>query len=141
MRVFLDSSALAKRYVDEPGTERVLLLCRNADEIVLSVLCAPELISAFNRLRREGKLSSARYLRLKNELAADLEQATIVDLTPSVVHRTVSCLEHATLRTMDAIQVASASESLCDLFLTADRRQCGAATKLKLRTENVGDRN
>ncbi len=138
MRILLDSSALAKRYVSEPGTEQVLRRCREADEIVLSVLCVPELISAFNRLRREGKLSESRYRRLKSDLAADLEQATIIDLTPSVVHRTVFCLEHAPFRTLDAIHVASAIESLCDLFISADRRQCEAAARLKLRTENVG---
>ena len=141
MRVFLDSSALVKRYIDEPGKERVLQHCRDADEIVLSVLCAPELLSAFNRLRREEKISASNYRRLKIDLAADLEQATIVDLTPSVVHRTVSFLERAALRTLDAIQLASASESMCDLFLTADRRQCEAAARLKLRTENVGNLN
>jgi len=86
-------------------------------------------------------LSAARYRRLKRDFAADLEQAMIVDLTPSVVHRTVSCLEHAPLRTLDAIQVASAIESLCDLFISADRRQCEAAARLKLRTENVGNLN
>lgn len=141
MRILLDSSALAKRYVFEPGTEQVLRRCREADEIVLSVLCVPELVSAFNRLRREGALSASRYRRLKRDLAADLEQATIVDLTPSVVHRTVACLEHEPLRALDAIQVASALESLCDLFISADRRQCAAAARLKLRTENVGNLN
>lgn len=141
MRIFLDSSALAKRYIFEPGTEQVLRRCREADEIVLSALCVPELISAFNRLRREGKLTAARYRRLKGDLAADLEQATIVDLTPSVVHRTIFCLEHAPLRALDAIHAASAAESLCDLFISADRRQCEAAARLKLRIENVGGQN
>jgi len=44
MRILLDSSALAKRYVCEPGTEQVLSRCRDADEIVLSVLCVPALV-------------------------------------------------------------------------------------------------
>jgi predicted nucleic acid-binding protein len=139
MRLFIDSSALAKRYVSEPGTDAVLRRCLEADEIVLSVLCAPELISAFNRLHREKKISASAYRRLKDDLAADLAQATIVDLTPSVVNRTVFCLEREPFRALDAVQVASAMEFLCDLFITADRRQSAAATRLKLKTENVGD--
>ena len=38
MRLFLDSSALAKRYVLENGSDRVVELCREADEVVLSSL-------------------------------------------------------------------------------------------------------
>ena len=132
MRIFLDSSALAKRYVSEAGTEQVLRRCQEADEIVLSILCVPELISGFNRLRREGKLSAARYRGLKENLAADIEQATVLEFSPPVIDRTISCLEHAPLRALDAMQLASAIESRCRLFVTADRRQCEAAALLKL---------
>jgi predicted nucleic acid-binding protein len=137
MRIFLDSSALAKRYVAENGTERILTVCRQADEIALSVLCVPELISGFNRLKREGFLSSASYHSLKRDLAADLEQATVMELSPAIVDRTIFCLERASLRALDAIQLASAMESHCHLFLTADRRQHEAAHGLKVKTELV----
>ena len=138
MRIFLDSSALAKRYVSEAGTEQVLRLCQEADEIVLSVLCVPELISGFNRLRREGKLSAARYHGLKEDIAADIEQATVLELSAPVIDRTIFCLEHAPLRALDAVQLASAIESHCHLFVTADHRQCEAAAALKLKFEMVG---
>ena len=110
MRLFLDSSALAKRYVQEPGSERLLTLCRESDEIVLSSLCVPELISGFNRLRREKRLSVRDYRLLKRELAGDLDAATVVDVTPSVVDRAILCLERAPLRTLDAVHLASAME-------------------------------
>lgn len=135
MRIFLDSSALAKRYVEEPGTERVLSLCRGADEIILSGLCVPELISGFNRLRREEKLSPARYRALKRDLAADVEEASIVELTPLIIDRAITCLERAPLRALDAVHLASAIESMCDLFLTADRKQGQAAAQFSLKAE------
>ncbi len=137
MRLFLDSSALAKRYVEEPGTDRGLNLCRGAEEIILSSLCVPELISGFNRLRREEKLSLNRYRALKRELAADVEEATIIDLTPLIIDRTIACLERAPLRALDAVHLASAIESMCDLFLTADRKQGQAAAQLRLKVEAV----
>lgn len=137
MRIFLDSSALAKRYVEEPGSERLSLLCRDADEIVLSSLCVPELVSGFNRLKREGRLAAQRYGSLKRSLAADVDQALVVDLTPQAIHRAVDSLERASLRTLDAIHLACALESLCDLFLTADRRQGTAAIRLGLKTELI----
>ena len=50
MRVCFDSSAFAKRYINEPGTAEVLAWCDRADELVLSVIALPEMISAFCRL-------------------------------------------------------------------------------------------
>lgn len=137
MRFFLDSSALAKRYVAEAGTEQVLRRCREADEIILSTLCVPELLSGLNRLKRSGRLSAPRYRMLKRHLAADLEVAILVDLTPSVIERAIDCLERTPLRTLDAIHLAAALESGCDLFLTADRKQGEAAARLNLKAEIV----
>ena len=59
MRVFFDASAFAKRYVEEQGSEQVLQWCDRSTELALSVVVVPELISAFCRLRREGKLGPA----------------------------------------------------------------------------------
>jgi hypothetical protein len=61
VRAYFDSSALAKRYIVEPGTAEVLKHCSNASEILLSILCIPELISAFNRLAREKKITRIQY--------------------------------------------------------------------------------
>ena len=137
MRIFLDSSALAKRYVAEAGTEQVLRLCQEADEIILSTLCVPELISGLNRLKRDGKLSPSRYRALKRDLAADVDGATMVDLTPPIIDRAIACLERTPLRALDAIHLASALESMCDLFLTADHRQGEAATHLNLKVAPI----
>lgn len=138
MRLFLDSSALAKRYVEEPGSDKVLSLCCGAEEIILSSLCVPEIISGFNRLRREGNLSPARYRSLKRALAADVDEATIIDLTPLVIDRTIACLERSPLRASDAVHLASAIESMCDLFVTADHKQGQAASHLHLKVDSVG---
>lgn len=137
MSLFLDSSALAKRYLLEPGTEVVAARCREADEIIVSILSVPEVLSAFNRLRRERKIGARRYAALKRELAHDMEQATIVALDATVVRRTILCLEQSSMHTADAIHVASAIEAGSDLFLSADRRQCDAAASFKLRVEVV----
>ena len=137
MRIFLDSSALAKRYVAEAGTEQVLERCGEADEIVLSVIVLPELLSAFNRLRREGHLDLNGYTRLKDELTGDLAEATLVDLTPDVIATSIDCLERFTLRSLDALHLAAAVCSRVDLFVSSDRRQCQAARGSGLRVDEV----
>jgi hypothetical protein len=138
MRIAFDSSALAKRYVDEPGTSRVLDLCSQATEVIVSVLCVPEILSGLNRLRREGRLSSGGYLEAKTDLANDMAQATIVPVTSAVLSRAIELLEKAALRTLDAIHLAVAMDSTCDLFVSADVRQCEAASELGLKIERVG---
>jgi predicted nucleic acid-binding protein len=127
VRVFFDPSALAKRYVDEAGTAQVLDWCDRAGELVLAVTAVPELISAFCRLRREGRISVSQYRKLKAELLADLADALICELTPEVVQRTVDLLESYPLRGMDAIHVAAALSSRVEVFVSADARQCAAA--------------
>jgi uncharacterized protein len=138
MRIFLDASALAKRYLVEPGTESVVELCRQAEEIILSSICVVEVISGLNRLKREKKLAAKQYDQLKESLAADVSQATILDLSPPIISTAVSCLEHSALRAMDAIHVASAKESVCDLFVSGDDRQCHAARLLRMKVQRVG---
>jgi predicted nucleic acid-binding protein len=138
MRIAFDSSALAKRYVRESGTPRVLELCAQATEVVVSVLCVPEILSGLNRLRREERLSSDGYSAAKTDLADDMTQATIVAVTPTVLSRAIELLEEAALRTLDAIHLAVAMDSACDLFVSADARQCEAASELGLRIERVG---
>lgn len=137
MRIAFDSSALAKRYLAEPGTERLLELCAAADEVILSVLCVLEILSALNRLRRDGHLSDEQYLGLKEDLAKDVRQATVVTVTGPVLGRTTELLETTSLRTLDAVHVATALESSCDLFVSADRRQSEAARRSGLAVEEI----
>lgn len=61
MRVFFDSSAFARRYLGETGSDAVIGWCDKATEIVLAGVALPEIISAFCRLRRKGRLTEAQY--------------------------------------------------------------------------------
>ena len=132
MRVYFDSSALAKRYVDEAGTAQVLEWCDRAAELALSVIGVPELISAFSRLKREGKLTAAQYRQLKADLMTDLTDALVCDTTPQVVQHAVAALESHPVRGMDALHIGAAMACKADVFVSADARQCTAAKALGL---------
>lgn len=127
MRVFFDTSALAKRYVEEEGSEQVRALCADADALGVSVLVVPELISTLCRLVREGRLSSEDYQRLKSAVTADLSDADLCDLTQETFRQALRCLERHPLRALDALHVGSALVYQPDLFVSADRRQAKAA--------------
>lgn len=137
MQVFFDSSAFVKRYIDEPGTDKVLAWCDKASEISLSGIALPEIISAFCRLRRETKITGVQYSQLKSLLIADIEDITLCNLTPAVLAQTVLCLEQNVLRGMDAMHIGSAAVLKADVFVSADKRQCEAAMQAGLRIELV----
>ncbi len=129
MRIFFDTSALTKRYVVEAGSERVESLFREADDLGVSVLAIPELISTLCRLVREGRLSSDNYQSLKSAVQADLSDADLCDLSQSTFEQAIHCLERHPLRALDALHIGSALVYLPDVFVSADRRQAEAAER------------
>lgn len=137
MRVFFDTSAFVKRYVSEAGTDSVLKWCDQATEIILSGIALPEIISAFCRLHREGIITDTQYRQLKTLLLADIEDAAICDLTPTVLRQAILSLEKNALRGMDAIHIGSAVALKADVFISADKRQLDAAASAGLRIEFV----
>jgi hypothetical protein len=137
MRVFFDSSAFVKRYVDESGADAVLDWCEQASEIGLSAIALPEIMAAFCRLRREGRIDATQYRQLKTLLLSDIEDAALCDLTPAVLLQSIAALETNVLRGMDAIHIGSAITLHADVFVSADVRQREAAARAGLRTVAV----
>lgn len=132
MKVVLDSSSFAKRFIAEPGSEEVDRICHNASELGLSVLCVPEIISALNRRVNEGSLPTAGYEQAKSQLLAEVKDAVILNLAPKVVATAVTLLENNKLRAMDALHIACALQWQADLFVSSDQRQIQAAQKAGL---------
>ena len=137
MKVFLDTSAFAKRYVAEQGSDKVMALCLKADSLVVSVICLLELVSTLSRLVREKKLAKADYRKLKGDAIADLADVNICQITPDVLASVISLLESHPLRAMDALHVACALRVEPDIFVSADRRQLSAARKAGLKIVDV----
>lgn len=137
MKLFLDTSAFAKRYIAEQGSDKVLALCQDADSLVVSVICLPEFISTLSRLVRERKLGKAEYRKLKGDALADLADVDICQITSEVLASVVSLLESHPLRAMDALHVACALAVEPDKFVSADHRQLLAARKAGLKTVDV----
>lgn len=137
MRIYLDSTALFKRYIHESGSNRVLEQCAKADEIVVSVLCIPEMVSAFSRLVREKRITRDLYHLLRNEFREELQRMTVVDLTPEVISGSVHMLERETLGALDALYLSTAHDRSCDWFVTADRRQSKVAQRLGFSTVEI----
>ena len=137
MRTFFDSSAFAKRYIEEPGSEDVDSLCQKAGEVGLSVLCVPEIISALNRRVREGLLTRREYAEAKQYFSEDIRDAVLVNLVGEVVSACTKVLETGRVRAADALHIACAIEWKAELFVSADKGQIAAAKKSGLHTRFI----
>ena len=137
MRTYLDSSAFAKRLVEEAGSERTEALCDRAAELGLSVICVPEIISALSRRRRERKLTRSQYSTAKSRLIEDVRDVEIINLTTSVISAAIAVIEASPIRTLDALHIACALEWRADLFVSSDRQQLRAARGAGLRTAHA----
>ena len=138
MKLVLDSSAFAKRYIVEDGSERVDQLLQEASQLALCILLVPEIISGLNRRLREQVISPEDYRSIKKQLINDVHDAVLLQITPAVISRTIKLLENNPLRSMEALHVACALEWQAELFVSADRRQAAAAKDAGLHTEFIG---
>ncbi len=138
MRLAVDSSSFAKRYIQEIGSDKLDDLLQDASEMALCVILVPELVSGLNRRLREGALKDRDYRKAKKLLMEDVRDATVLQLTSSVISRSVTLLEDNILRAMDALHVACALEWQADLFVTSDRKQLNAAINSGLQAEYLG---
>ena len=141
MKLLVDSSAFAKRYVQEHGSEEIEIFLQRASELALCIILVPEIISGLNRRLRERVLSTNNYRKLKSQLIEDVHDATVIQITPSVISHSVKLLANNVLRAMDSFHVACALEWRADLFVTSDKRQLIAAKNSGLLTEFIGQQD
>lgn len=137
MRMFIDSSALAKRYVEEQGSEQVEKLFLEAEEVGISIICFAELFSTLSRLVREAKLTKKQYETIKKDFFVDVEEMLVVNISANTISQAIGIMERNPIRASDSIHVASAVEWRCEAFVTSDRRQFEAAKKEGLNVTKI----
>ena len=94
-------------------------------------------MSALNRKLRAKQITKENYLGLKYEILKDIEDADLINLTPSVLNKTTELLENNPLRSLDAIHLACALEWQAELFVSSDERQVTAAINSGLNVEFI----
>lgn len=131
---FLDTSALAKRYMTEPGSLwiRSWILPRKGNTVVISRLATIEIISMMIRKHRGSVVSYADFVRNRDNFFRHLrQQYIVVEFEPSVLSLARRLLTRHPLRTLDAIQLAAglkAAQTFPGLtFMSADTRLLTAA--------------
>ena len=140
---YFDTSALVKRYVEEPHSRDVLSVMDRHDCVTSAVLPV-ELRSALRRRLADGTLRTDRVADVLKRFAADREFWALMEVTRDVLARAETLVTTHPLRALDAIHVASAQLFKTRLgifelrFVSADMRQTEAAAAAGMTTHYVG---
>lgn len=108
MRLYLDTSALVKLYVEEKGSTLVRESVQQAEMVATSAIAYVEARAAFSRRRRERYLSSNNYRRTIQEFNADWQHYVSLEVTDPLIRKAAELAEAHALRAYDAIHLASA---------------------------------
>ena len=151
--LYLDSSALAKKYIREKGSEAIeqKITAQTGAEAIpfTSVLTYAEILSVFARRAKEGTLSAREVTRARREFEADWAVGLApLALDSSVLLLVRDILLHFSLKGSDAIHLASAlwlrdaartgtsGRASQLIFATSDTRLGKAAVDRSLETFN-----
>ena len=108
MIYFLDSSALVKRYLPEPGSDLVRGLLRRRRRVAVSRIAYAEVVAAVARAWREKLLGEAARDTIFGVLEADFAGFAVTEVRRAIVERIPPLVLRQPLRAYDAIQLASA---------------------------------
>jgi predicted nucleic acid-binding protein len=133
---FADTSAFAKRYLPETGSSWVKSWIEpSAGNITfVSEISTVEFISLLARRQREKTVSSADFHRLQNDfLVHARREYRVISLTSIVLQLARQLLVRHPLRTLDALQLASAQAvtravGSSSIFVSADKNLLSAAS-------------
>jgi len=105
--LYLDTGDLLKLYVDEPESDRIAALVRDADLVATSVVAYAEARAALARLRREGRLASQPARSAVRQLDADWPRLLAIALGDELGRAAGRLADRLGVRGFDAIHLAS----------------------------------
>ncbi len=108
MILYLDASALVKRYVAEPGSREVIALTAEAAAVATSLVSRAEVGAAFARAVRLGILDDRGGRRVRRRFAREWPDLIRVPVTEALVSRAEALAWDHGLRGYDAVQLAAA---------------------------------
>jgi predicted nucleic acid-binding protein len=144
--LYLDSSALVKRYVRELASEEVVREISSARSAATAAVTLAELTSAFARLAKGGALSLREAEQRRAELVEDWKGIICLPIDDPTIELAATVAWEHRVRGFDAIHLASALNWMEEMdapvrFATFDRQLWRAAreTGLDPWPERFGD--
>lgn len=106
--LYLDTSALVKLYLDEPGREAVTAAVARERVVATQELAYIETHAAFSRAERESRLTHADLDRLRDEFERDWPSYLVMKVSQPLLEQAVKLVDSFALRAYDAVHLAAA---------------------------------
>jgi len=106
--LYVDASAMVKRYVTEPGSKATIVLVDQADVVATSIVSRAEVAAALAKAVRLGVLDDATGRRAHRRFAREWPDYVRTPVTEALVARADTLAWNHGLRGYDAVQLASA---------------------------------
>ena len=136
-RAYLDTSALAKWYLNEPDSDAFVSFLQALDVAVISSVTGTEMRSLLSGRRRMGELKAELESVLFSAFLEDIDRGWL-QLYPvdhsrfAEATNVISRHPEHPLRTLDALHLAQAVQADIQLIATADAVMADAATSMGL---------
>lgn len=135
--VYLDTSALAKWYLNEPRSEDFARWIQEEDEVWISTLTMVEMRCLLARRRRSGELGAGFEERAFATFREDVDRVYLFlqPVEDGTVHAALGLIDRLAehpLRTLDAIHLSIARDLQAEGLATADGVMSEAAEALDL---------
>ncbi len=108
MMLYVDSSALVKKYVLEPGSDRVHKLLAQSGMAVTSKMAYPEIFAGLSRKRREKGIAEKDYRYALADFESDWLALLIIEFQDELLPVIKQLLTKHALKGADAVHLASA---------------------------------
>ena len=142
-RLYLDTSALAKWYIEEDGSADFEKFIRARDSACISRLTVVELRCLLSRRRRNTDISAALERAIARQFDVHVRDG-ILDVLPledqhvAEAAAMIEKLHRIPLRTLDSLHLSVARASRIDTIATADHTMARAAKALKFQVHSFG---
>jgi predicted nucleic acid-binding protein len=138
MRVFIDTSSLFKKYIEENGSKKLEELLGSVSEIIIAPITILEVNSILERRLKEKSINSLDAKWIEKEFLLDYDYFGIIEFNDDLVRECIRVVRRYQLKVLDGIQLSSAIFSRPQLFIVSDLRLFEAAKKEMPLVEFVG---
>jgi len=132
---YLDTSALAKWYLNERGSEEFSEWIQAAGDVHISTLTVVEMRCLLARRGRNNELGPKLEQRLFSTFENDINKGYLIrhpvqDYMFEQALALIQSLQQIPLRTLDALHLSIAQAIRADTLVTADKQMVAAAKKV-----------
>ena len=134
MIAYFDSSSVVKWFFDEQYSKLTRSMKDETDIAFTSILSYPEVLSAFNRARREGRCKKSDMEIIRIEFQRIWNDFQWIKVNEKLINSTMELIFKHSLRGYDAVHLASAlilkkESEISDLYFSCFDRTLNRAAK------------